>query len=241
MDTELSYFELQASWGATKHIGKDSYVLDVGCGVGTNPCYMVKKFGCRVVGVDFSEKMVEWSRKKAQRKHLEDRVEFRIADAQDLPFKDFLFDAVLCESVTAFMEDKQQAIREYTRVVKPGGYVGLNECTWVKPPPKVLVDYVYEQMARAEFLTVDGWKELLVNAGLREIEANAYRTSTVMEGFYEWQQIDIVDFVAAWLRFGRQYLSSAPFRRSTNKAMKIPRSFLEIFSYLGYGIYAGQK
>ena len=58
-----------------------------------------------------------------------------MADAQDLPFEDDLFDAVTTESVTAFPADKQKAVGEYTRVTKPGGYVGLNESTWPKVPP----------------------------------------------------------------------------------------------------------
>ena len=39
---------------------------------------------------------------------------------------------MLCESVTAFVPDKDKALSEYRRAVKPGGYVGLNEGTWVK-------------------------------------------------------------------------------------------------------------
>lgn len=97
------YFELQASWGLTKHMGglnatrelielchidKDSYVLDVGCGVGITTCYMTKEYGCKVVGIDLSEMMVKRSKERAKRKGVEDKVEFRVADAQNLPFKD---------------------------------------------------------------------------------------------------------------------------------------------------------
>jgi len=72
-ETENSYFELQAYWGMTKHMGglkatrqlvelchisEDKYVLVVGCGVGVTPCYLVKRYGCRVVGVDLSDKMI---------------------------------------------------------------------------------------------------------------------------------------------------------------------------------------
>ena len=39
------------------HISSNSYVLDVGCGVGATPCYIAHKVGCRVVGVDILEKM----------------------------------------------------------------------------------------------------------------------------------------------------------------------------------------
>ncbi|MCX6010147.1 MAG: class I SAM-dependent methyltransferase, partial [Chloroflexi bacterium] len=137
-ELENSYFEVQAYWGMTKHMGglkateqlvelchinQDKYVLVVGCGVGVTPCYLAKRYGCRVVGVDLSEKMVDRSKEGAKRKGVENRVEFRIADAQNLPFEDVTFDAVICESVNAFIENKPRALSEYVRVIKPGGYV----------------------------------------------------------------------------------------------------------------------
>ena len=57
-----------------------------------------------------------------------------VADAQCLPFADRTFDAVICESVTAFVPGKLRAVAEYARVMRPGGYVGLAEGTWLTPP-----------------------------------------------------------------------------------------------------------
>jgi ubiquinone/menaquinone biosynthesis C-methylase UbiE len=141
-DIALEYFEFIAEMGLTKHggsmqatrqlvelcrIGEDSYVLDVGCGVGATPAYLAMEAGCRVMGVDLLEKMVEQSRERAKSDGIEDRTEFRAADARDLPFEDNLFDAVISESVNAFLDDKEKAMREYVRVTKPGGYVGTTE------------------------------------------------------------------------------------------------------------------
>lgn len=84
--------------------------------------------------------MVARSRERAEREKVTDRVEYRVADAQDLPFDADRFDAVITESVTVFPEDKQKAVSEYVRVTKPGGYVGLNESVWLKvpPPPEIV-------------------------------------------------------------------------------------------------------
>ena len=150
MESSEQFFDFAAEVGLTKHIGgvkateemvelchigEGSYVLDVGCGAGVTPSFIAKKYGCKVVGVDISEGMIQKSQERAKREGVADRVEFRVADAQDLPFEDDLFDAVITESVTAFPEDKQKAVDEYARVTKPGGYVGLNESTWLKVPP----------------------------------------------------------------------------------------------------------
>ena len=87
------------------HIAKDKYVLEVGVGAGLTPRYIAKKHGCRVVGVDLSERMIDWARKRAQREGLEAQIEFKVADAQNLPFDDATFDVVMGASVLTFVPD----------------------------------------------------------------------------------------------------------------------------------------
>jgi ubiquinone/menaquinone biosynthesis C-methylase UbiE len=129
------------------HIGKDTYVLDVGCGAGITPCLLAKQFGCRVMGVDLREGMVERSKQWAKKAGLSKEVEFKVADAQELPFANDLFDVVMTESVTVFPADKQKAVNEYTRVVKPAGYVALNESTWINyPPPPELLEWTAKDL-----------------------------------------------------------------------------------------------
>ena len=186
MENIQNFFDFAAYVGLTKHLGgvkateelarlchisKGKYILDVGCGAGVTPIYLVNNYGCRVVGVDISEGMIERSNERAKREGVADKVEFRVAGAEDLPFEDDLFDAVITESVTAFPEDKQRAVKEYMRVTKPGGFVGLNESTWLKvPPPPELVEWAsQDQGANVKPLTPDGWAGLLEGAGLREI------------------------------------------------------------------------
>ena len=253
---EPSYFEFQAYWGVTKHMGglkatkelielchinKGKYVLVVGCGVGITPCYLAKKHGCRVVGVDISERMIDRSNERAKREGVEDRVEFRVADAQSLPFEDALFDAVICESVNAFVEDKQRVASEYVRVIKPGGYVGLDECTWIKAPPPELAEYLSRIMG-AEFPTCNnGWKELLEGSGLGEIVARIYKANALSQWINEVRQTEFLDFPRAWYRFLLLLIKSSACRRFTKEVLTIPKSIFSVFKYFGYGIYVGRK
>ena len=74
METKESFFDFAAEVGLTKHFGgnqatkeladlchlaQGAYVLDVGCGAGATPCFLVKEYGCRVVGIDILERMIE--------------------------------------------------------------------------------------------------------------------------------------------------------------------------------------
>ncbi len=255
-EPESYYFELQASWGLTKHMGglnatrelielchidRDSYVLDVGCGVGITACYLAKEYGCNVVGVDLSEMMVERSKERAKRKNVEDKVEFRVAEAQDLPFKDEVFDAVICESVVAFSKDKQKVISEYARVTKSGGYVGMNEVTWVETPSPELVEYLSRALGQAEFLNPDGWKDLLEKAGLTGVVARVYKTRALRQWASEVRQMDPRDYFGAWSKFFSLYFKDPAVRKWIKDISIPPRSIFRIFNYFGYGIYVGGK
>ncbi|MGD8245002.1 MAG: class I SAM-dependent methyltransferase [Anaerolineae bacterium] len=58
-----------------------SRVLDVGCGGGNTACLIAQQYGSRVQGIDVSEVMIAKAKQRARRLRLEDRVEFRVADA----------------------------------------------------------------------------------------------------------------------------------------------------------------
>ncbi len=153
----IKYLDMQAYVGITKHIGgreatdtllslchieNAHEVLNVGCGIGVSSAYIAKKYNCHVVGVDISEKMIEWSRKRAREERVGSRVEFRMADILELPFETNRFDAVIVESVVAFVEDKVWAIRECVRVTRLGGYVGLNESFFTQEPTPELAKMI---------------------------------------------------------------------------------------------------
>jgi len=250
-----SYFEVQASWGITKHMGGfkateqlvelchidlDKYVLVVGCGVGVTACHLAKRYGCGVVGVDLSANMVERSKQRAKKEGVGNRVEFRVADAQNLPFEDGTFDAVICESVNAFIKNKPRALSEYVRVAKQGRYIGINEVTWLKKPPQELAAYLYRIMG-AEFLTCNGWKELLEGSGLRERMALVYKSNAISQWINEVKQFECLDFIRAWCRYFYMFTKNPACRKFTKETLTFPRSIFRLFEYFGYGLYAGRK
>ena len=244
-------FELYADLDLTKHIGglkatrelielchidKGKYILDVGCGVGATPCYLAKMHGCRVVGVDITERMIDRSNERAKREGVEDKVEFRVADVQNLPFEDDLFDAVVGESITSFPEDKERAVSEYVRVTKPGGYVGLNEAIWIKTPPPELAEYL-SRIAGAEITTSNDWEELLEGSGLRDIVVRTHKTN-VLDEFSRIRRYGLKDFSRAWYRLLSLYITSPALRRLIKETLATPKNLIK---YMGYGIYVGRK
>jgi arsenite methyltransferase len=255
MEGKATAFDWQAEMGLTKqlgglktteelvelcHIDQGKYVLDVGCGVGVTPCYLAQRYGCRVVGVDIRERMIDRSNERAKREGVEDRVEFRAADAQDLPFEDDLFDAVICESVLAIVPDKQKAANEFVGVTKPGGYVGLNESTWIKtPPPAELVAWVGQDLSgNAQLLSADGWRELLEGVGLSDVVARAYELDIRGETANIIKRYGLGEMLRVWARALSMSIRNPAYRAMIGAAGSAPRNLAE---YYGYGVYVGRK
>jgi SAM-dependent methyltransferase len=95
-------------------------VLDVGAGTGalTNAVALAAP-SSRVVGIDAAEAYVAF----AQRRHGGGRVQFEVADAQQLRFGDGTFDRTLSLLVLNFIPDPARALDEMMRVTRPGGTV----------------------------------------------------------------------------------------------------------------------
>ena len=107
----------------------DTLVLDVAAGKGTTALFLAEKFGCRVIGIDLSEQNIFDATSLAETRGLANLVEFRLADAEALPFKADSFDAILCECAFCTFPSKHKAASEFERVLKAGGRVGISDIT----------------------------------------------------------------------------------------------------------------
>jgi SAM-dependent methyltransferase len=182
--------------------------------------------------------MIESARKWAQRKGVVEKTEFRVANAQDLPFEDNTFDILICESVNIFIPDKSKAMGEYKRVVKPGGAIGLNEPIFIKSPSpaaaKLMADYVGH-----EILPPSVWEDLLSDVGMTNIITKTYPIKLREDprgqlGFFS--RGDMIGLMGNMLKV---LFGSDPFARNLLKrAQSNPRDFYDFF---GYGLFVGWK
>jgi SAM-dependent methyltransferase len=92
---------------------RPSYVLDAGCGIGDIGVRISDELGARVVAVDTSPRMVQIARERG--------LEAQLADVQQLPFGDGEFDCVLAAWMLYHVPDREAALSEFARVLKPGG------------------------------------------------------------------------------------------------------------------------
>jgi len=97
-------------------------VLDVATGTGHVALAAARRF-CDATGVDFVPALLEVARARAEAENFD--VEFRVGDAEELPFEPGSFDYVLSAIGVMFTADHARASRELTRVCRPGGTVGV--------------------------------------------------------------------------------------------------------------------
>jgi SAM-dependent methyltransferase len=149
-------------------------VLDVACGSGTAALIAERRY-CDVTGLDYVPGLVERARTRARANGQD--VDFRIGDAQDMPFPDDSFDVVLSVYGVQFAPDQERAASELLRVCRPGGRIGLAgpipagwsgdwfaaHARYLPPPPGV--------QSPLRWGTEDGLDELL-GAGTRSIETD---------------------------------------------------------------------
>jgi len=141
------------------------WILDTAAGTGASACHLARSRRARAYGCDIAWPMVLRARNRARRHHAD--CHFLQGDAQALPFADNCFDAAISECTLCLL-DKSAALAEMVRVVRPGGYVGMHDLCWQRPPPRALAD----RLARMEGTvpeTLADWQAHFEKAGMVDI------------------------------------------------------------------------
>ena len=141
-------------------------VLDVAAGRGTSAFFLAERFGCQVVGVDYGAEAVQEAESEAKAKGLDNLVNFSQGDAEQLRFEDNTFDAVICECAFCTFPDKSSAASEFTRVLRPGGQVGLSDLTRAGTLPDELETLLAWVACIADARPIDDYVAHLEQAGL---------------------------------------------------------------------------
>jgi demethylmenaquinone methyltransferase / 2-methoxy-6-polyprenyl-1,4-benzoquinol methylase len=108
-------------------VGPADTVLDVATGTAAVAIELVRRTGCRVVGLDQSPEMLETGRQRVAEARLSDRIELVEGEADRLPFEDASFEALTFTYLLRYVADPTATMRELARVVRPGGTLAMLE------------------------------------------------------------------------------------------------------------------
>jgi demethylmenaquinone methyltransferase/2-methoxy-6-polyprenyl-1,4-benzoquinol methylase len=103
--------------------GTSQQILDVACGTGDSTIAIAQAAGSgsRVTGVDISEGMMALVMRKAAHEGVHDRIRLQVADGENMPFAEGSFHRVFCAFGIRNFEHKELGLKEFYRVLKPGG------------------------------------------------------------------------------------------------------------------------
>jgi SAM-dependent methyltransferase len=177
-------------------IGPGMDVLELGSGPGHVAAFL-SEAGARVTGVDFSSDMVEVAQK------LHPHLTFQQADAEQLPFEEDSFDAVVANFVVHHLARPEIVFSEVRRVLKPGGRFAF--VVWGAPEEQSSIGAFFgaveahhdvEELPHGPLFGVTErsvYEPLLNGAGLAgcdlSIHKVTWRTDSlepVLRGFWDW-------------------------------------------------------
>jgi len=112
-----------------------SNVLEIGSGSGGPAVYLAEERGCQVTGVDVNVHGVTNGTELARRRSLGDRAKFVAVDGSaPLPFETGSFDALVSNDVICHIPRRLDALREWFRVLRPGGRLLFSDALVVTGP-----------------------------------------------------------------------------------------------------------
>jgi len=170
--------------------------IEVGCGNGAFTEELIARCApLEVTAIDPSEGQLGFARTRPGAR----LAQFRLADAQALPFPDKSFDAAAMALVITFIPDPAKAVAEMARVVRPGGIAAtymwdtLNEGTPLSPIAAALkaMGKSYSRASSAASQR-DAMQALWQGAGLQSVETTVIRIPVAFSSFDEFCESSLV-------------------------------------------------
>ncbi len=151
-------------------ITRNTTLLDVCSALGGPARHLARKYGCKVFGLDATQKMVNEATMRTEKEGLSNLISFRLGNALDMPFKAETFDTVWGQDAWCYITDKDKLISESYRVLKPQGKIAFTDWLQVGNMTEQEWNDLNTFMAFPYMETLDGYEEILERTGFEICE-----------------------------------------------------------------------
>ena len=150
----------------------ESKVLEVACNMGTTLVEVAQTYHCRMIGIDMDKAALEKAQRNIEAAGLQERVTVQAANALKLPFEDNTFDIVINEAMLTMLDNdaKIKALKEYYRVLKPGGKLLTHDICLPQENEQQLNDLSKTINMRVAPLTIPDWLSRYQAAGFEKVD-----------------------------------------------------------------------
>lgn len=123
-------------------ITRETKVLEIGTSTGITAIELAKLTNCKITAIDINPVSIEEAKKRAVEEGVSEYINFEIQDATQLEYADNTFDLVFCGNVTSLISEREKALNEYLRVLKPNGILAAIPMYYIETPSDDLIDRV---------------------------------------------------------------------------------------------------
>lgn len=152
---------------------KTGHFLDVGTGPAQIPILLAQRCpDIHLTAIDLSEEMLKIAKRHVAAAELAERITLEHVDAKTLPYPDNTFDGLISNSIVHHIHDSLRALKEMSRVVKPGGLVLIRDLVRPETPEaaQVFVDkYAAEDTPYQQQLYYDSFLAAFTIAEVNEM------------------------------------------------------------------------
>jgi len=151
-------------------IGAESNVLETASGSGGLALHVAERFGCEVTGIDINREGVDNATRLASEREISN-ARFQLADVGGrFPFEDETFDAAICIDAANHFPDRLHVLREWTRVLKPGGRLLFTDPVVITGPVTNQELFDRSSIGTFVFIPPDVTEQFIGEAGLKLLE-----------------------------------------------------------------------
>jgi sarcosine/dimethylglycine N-methyltransferase len=145
-------------------------VLDIGSGFGGSARYLAAKYGCHVTCLNVSERENQRNRAMNAEQKLDHLIEVTDGSFEELPYEDNAFDVVWSQDAFLHSGDREQVLREATRVLKAGGQLVFTDPMAVDDVPKDKLAPILERINLETMATPDFYRRQLGQLGITDLD-----------------------------------------------------------------------
>lgn len=209
-------------------------VLEIGSNTGFTSIEIAKVIDAEIVGIDVNENAVRQADfiLNKESNEVSEKVTFQVGDATNIDFEDDYFDLIITGGANTFIRDREQAIKEYKRVLKPNGFLAITNLFYNKKVPVKLLENLKNILGfEIKLWRREYWLDLFLSSNMElyfyDEQEMQSRSEEMLESYIEYLMSEYSN---------KNNSNEIPLNEIKEKWTNIMRTFNDNHKYLSYMI-----